>query len=111
MLLKRDLETALKLSTIFSDKFNKVRLSLNPKEGSLEISSNNTAVGESKTQISAKASGEAISMQFNQRYITDVLGSLRGESVEILLAPGKPMIMRAPQAASFRYLVMPIAQG
>jgi DNA polymerase-3 subunit beta len=111
LLLKRDLEDALKMSTIFSDKFNKVRIVIDPKQSTIEVSSNNASIGESTTHLSGKTTGEGISVQFNQRYISDVISILKGESVELLLSQGKPMIMRSQNDNSFRYLVMPIAQN
>ena len=49
VILKQDLLNALKLSNIFSDKFNQVNLLIKPKEKIFELSSQNNDIGENKT--------------------------------------------------------------
>src|SRR3989344_6458240 len=60
--LKQDLLNALKLSNIFSDKFNQVNLKITPKEKIFELSSANNDVGENKTYLDAAITGEDIEL-------------------------------------------------
>jgi hypothetical protein len=44
--LKQDLVSALRVATIFSDKFNKLSVRINPKEKKFELATRNADVGE-----------------------------------------------------------------
>ena len=68
MATKQDLLNALKLSNIFSDKFNQVNLAIKPKEKVFELSSNNNDVGENKTFLDAAVTGETVELSFNYKY-------------------------------------------
>ena len=71
VVLKQDLLNALKLSNIFSDKFNQINLLINPKEKVFELSSQNNDVGENKTYLDAAIKGEDILLGFNYKYFLD----------------------------------------
>ena len=51
VVLKQDFLNALKVSNIFSDKFNQVHITVDPKEKVFEIQTKNVDVGENKTQV------------------------------------------------------------
>ena len=57
-LLKEDLINNLKLSTFFSDKFNKVTLTINPQKKICVISTKNIEIGETESNIDAMSSWE-----------------------------------------------------
>src|SRR3989344_2855086 len=65
VLLKQDLLNALKLSNIFSDKFNQVNLKITPKDKVFELSSANNDIGENKTYLDAALTGENIQLSYN----------------------------------------------
>ena len=69
--LKQDLLDALRISNIFSDKFNQVNLKVSPKEKIFELSSANNDVGENKTYLDAVLDGENIELSFNYKYFLD----------------------------------------
>lgn len=107
MILKADLMSALKLSSLFSNSFNQLTLSLNPSEKSIELSTKNSDVGEGKQVIKGTVEGEEITMSFNHRYIIDCLSVIESDSVMLKIAgPGKPMIITPSNNTSFTYLVM-----
>ena len=101
---------ALKLSNIFSDKFNQVNLIIKPKSKVFELSSQNNEVGENKTSISAALTGDAIEVNFNYKYIIDCFQSIEADSVSMQLSgPNKPMVIRPISSdATFMYIVMPM---
>ncbi len=68
VVLKQDLLNALKLSNIFSDKFNQINLLIKPKEKIFELSSQNNDVGENKTYLDAAIKGEEVVLGFNYKY-------------------------------------------
>ncbi len=109
VLLKTDLLNALKLSNIFSDKFNQVNLKISPKEKVFEISSSAPGVGENKTELDAALSGEKVELGFNYRYFLDSFQSITADSVSIKLHGGaSPMIIGGISDPSFTYLIMPM---
>jgi DNA polymerase-3 subunit beta len=109
VVLKQDLLNALKLSNIFSDKFNQVNLSIKVKEKKFELSSSNNEVGENKTYLEAALSGENIDLSFNYKYFIDCFQSINTDSVSIKLnGPTHPIMVSGVSDPSFTYLIMPM---
>jgi DNA polymerase-3 subunit beta len=108
VVLKQDLLNALKLSNIFSDKFNQINLSISPKEKIFELSSQNNDVGENKTYLDSAIKGEDISLSFNYKYFLDCLQSISSDSISIRLNPSKPIVVSGSSDNSFTYLIMPM---
>ena len=73
IILRKDFENALKRTTIFSDSFQKIRISFNPKKNNLSFFAKNADIGESSETISANVSGSALDLSFNHRYLSAVL--------------------------------------
>jgi DNA polymerase III subunit beta len=108
-ILKQDLLNALKLSNVFSDKFNQVNLRIAPSEKIFELSSSSSDVGENKTYLDAALKGDEVSLSFNYRYFLDCFASLTTDSLSIKLSgPSKPIVITPVSDASFTYLIMPM---
>lgn len=109
VVLKQDLLNALKLSNVFSDKFNQVNLSINPKQKIFELSSTNNDVGENKTRLDAAMKGESVELGFNYKYFLDCFQSITTDSVSIKMSgSGRPMVIAPVSDTSFTYLIMPM---
>ncbi len=109
VVLKQDLLNALKLSNIFSDKFNQVNLKISPKEKIFELSSANNDIGENKTYLDAVIKGEIIELGFNYKYFLDCFQSIGTDSVSIKLSgASRPIVISAVSDSSFTYLIMPM---
>jgi DNA polymerase-3 subunit beta len=109
VVLKQDLLNALKLSNIFSDKFNQLNLSVKPKEKVFELSSANNDIGENKTYLDAAISGENVELGFNYKYFLDCFQSINTDSVSIKLnQSSKPIVVGGATDNSFTYLIMPM---
>jgi DNA polymerase-3 subunit beta len=108
VVLKQDLLNALRLSNIFSDKFNQVNLKIAPKEKVFELSSANNDVGENKTYLDAVINGENIELGFNYKYFLDCFQSITTDSLSIKFSAGKPIVISPISDASFTYLIMPM---
>lgn len=109
ILLKQDLLNALKLSNIFSDKFNQVNLKVAPKEKVFELSSANNDIGENKTYLDAALTGEAIQLSFNYKYFLDCFQSISTDSLSIKFSgAGSPLVVSPVSDTSFIYLIMPM---
>lgn len=109
IVLKQDLLNALKLSNVFSDKFNQVNLKVSPKEKLLELSSNNNDIGENKTSLDAVLNGEEVLLSFNYKYFLDCFQSITTDSVSIKISgASKPIVISPVSDTSFTYLIMPM---
>jgi len=109
VVLKQDFISSLKISNIFSDKFNQIVISIKPNEKIFEIESKNVDIGENTTLLSGALSGDVVSANFNYKYILDCFQSVSGDSLSLELnGNNKPMIIRGAGDSSFLYLVMPM---
>ena len=109
IVLKQDFISSLKISNIFSDKFNEIVLTIKPEEKTFEVESKNTDIGENTTLLSGALTGDNVSANFNYKYILDCFQSVSGDSLSIELSGyNRPMIIRAVGDPSFMYLVMPM---
>lgn len=106
---KDELLSTLKLSNIFTDKFNQIDLDLNPQSNTFEMSSHNQEVGENKFSLITKITGEPITVSFNAKYLIDCLSSVTTSDIHLRFTDkNHPLLMSGVGDESFRYLVMPI---
>jgi DNA polymerase-3 subunit beta len=111
VVLRKDFETALKQTTIFSDSFQKIRLSFDPKKNCLSFFARNADIGESSETLPANISGSAIELSFNHRYLATALTLASTESISLTAAGiGRPLIIKSVGDASLMYLVSPMNQ-
>jgi DNA polymerase III subunit beta len=109
VILKQDFLNAMRVSTVFSDKFNQVAFTISPKNKLFTIESINSDVGENKTKIDAALTGDPIDIKFNHKYLIDSFNPLEADSVSLqLVDKSKPMVIRGVGDTSFTYLVMPM---
>lgn len=107
VILRQDLVDALKMSTIFSDRFYQLQLTVT--KDTVQIQTKSSDSGESVVDIPATIEGEPIEIRFNYRYISECLANITTDSVVCELSgPGKPMVLRPVGDTQFLYLVMPM---
>jgi DNA polymerase III subunit beta len=107
--LKQDLINSLRISNIFSDKFNQIHIKVAPSEKKFQLTTRNNEVGENVNKLQGAISGEDVDMHFNQKYIVDCFQSIESDSVSLdFNGLNKPMIVRGITDKSFMYLVMPM---
>lgn len=107
--LCQDVLEALKMSNIFSDKFNQVSFTVDPKEKEFTIHSQNADVGENIVAVDAALSGEKINLNFNFRYLIDCFPSIAKDSVSFQFSgEARPLVIRGIGDKTFTYLVMPL---
>lgn len=108
---RRDLETALKRTSIFSDSFQKIKIAFDPKQKTIEVSAKNTDVGESHEQLSVKITGSPLELSFNHRYLLGALPLTTAEHLTLSASGiGRPLVIRGVGDAGFLYLVSPMNQ-
>jgi len=111
IILRKDFETALKHTTIFSDAFQKVRISFDPKKKNFSFFARNTDVGESVETLPAQISGSTLELSFNHRYLSTILSLTTAESLSLTAAGiGRPLIIKGTSDTSLLYLVSPMNQ-
>ncbi len=110
-LLKKDFEGALRRVSIFSDAFQKVKLSFDIKEKQITLASQNNDIGESSEHIPGSLSGDAVEMSFNHRYLGAPLPLISADRITFSASGiGRPLIIKGTGDTSFLYLVMPMNQ-
>mgnify|MGYP006199794255 CR=1 FL=1 len=110
-LLRKDFEQALKHTTIFSDSFQKVRLTFTPKKNTLSLYAHNSDVGESIEVITGQVSGNPLDLSFNHRYLSSILSLTSADSLSFTAAGiGRPLIIKGVSDTSLLYLVSPMNQ-
>lgn len=78
-------------------------------DGELEVEVHNVDRGSSKESLPIDLEGGSITVGFNVRYLTDILGVLRGDRVVLELAhPLAPCLVRDPEAGDAFFVVMPM---
>ena len=109
--LRKDFESVLKQSAVFSDSFQKVRLGFAVGDKKVTIQAQNNDVGDSSDSISAVVKGDEIELSFNFRYLTAPLSLITSESITLSASGiGRPLVIKGVGDASFLYLVMPMNQ-
>jgi DNA polymerase-3 subunit beta len=111
IVLRKDFETALKRTTIFSDTFQKMRIGFDPKKNSFSFFARNADIGESSETLNARVEGSELELSFNHRYLAAVLSLTGAESLSITAAGiGRPLIIKGVGDTSLLYLVSPMNQ-
>lgn len=109
IVLKKDMLDTLRLSNIFSDKFNQIKLIVDPKDKRFEIEAVNKDVGENKTVIDAALEGDAVEMNLNHKYIIDCFQSINEDSIVIEIGEtNRPVVVKGNGDKTFFYLIMPM---
>ena len=108
-ILASDFQHALKMTNVFANKFLQVKMAFEADTRSLVISSESGEVGKTEERISASVEGEDLALSFNQRYLSDPLPHMPGDSIILKCAGvGRPMTMESVSENTIRYLVMPM---
>lgn len=106
-ILKSDLINSFKKTNIFLNKFFQVGLHVTEK--SVTVSANSGEVGTTTESIKAQTEGDDLTLNFNQRYVSEALSHFVDDSVTLHLAGiGRPMVIKGMNDVSVRYLVMPM---
>src|ERR1035437_238275 len=109
IVLKQDLINSLKISHIFSDKFNQVNFKVQPTKKVFEIKTKNNDIGETVQKMEAAMTGEDSEINFNYRYIVDCFQSIDADSISLNFnGLNKPLVIKPISDSSFMYLVMPM---
>lgn len=105
--LRKDLMHAFKKTNIFLNKFLQVGVIVT--SDSLTISANSGEVGTTTESVTATVEGDELTLNFNQRYIAEVLPHINDDSLVLHFAGvGRPVVLTGMNDKTVRYLVMPM---
>ena len=100
---------ALKISNIFTDKFNQIVFTIKPKQKKFELYSQNQDVGENNITIDSSLTGDDVELSFNYKYLLDCFQAINEDSISLRLNQNnRPMVLGGVGDSSFLYLVMPM---
>ncbi len=108
---KEELTNAVKLTGLFSDNLNEIKLIIKENNKNVELFSSNQNLGENKYLIPAKIKGATspIEIIFNWRFLLDGAKILKSENIFIgLNNQSKPALIKSLDDASWFYVLMPI---
>lgn len=107
-----ELINAVKTSSIFSDKFNEIKIIINKDIKNIEVISANQGIGENKYLVPAKIQKikePQAEIAFNWRFLLDGLKNIKSENLFLgLNGSNKPALIKLSQDNSWFYILMPI---
>ena len=86
--------------------YNVIRYDWN--EESLVLSSQNSEMGNLKREIPVEFKGTPFTINFNGRYITDILRHSTGNTVHLYLKQNGPVVIRQDNNPNYTYVVTPV---
>ena len=112
ILSAEELMNAVKLSSVFSDKFNEIKIIINKDVKNMEVFSASQSIGENKYLVPVKIQKMAenqMEVSFNWRFLLDGLKNIKSENIFLGLNDlNKPALIKSPQDESWIYILMPI---
>jgi len=109
---REDFIQALKISNIFSDKFNQILIILNPKNQKMILESENQDIGSGKIEINLnilKHDNNERKIRFNARYLLDCFQIINSDDVFVGINEiNRPILIKNSNNETFKYIVMPI---
>jgi DNA polymerase-3 subunit beta len=109
-----ELLKATKIASFFSrDNSNAITLDIQPSQnggiGNIVVSGAAAELGEDRGEIDAVVQGSGMKVQFNSRYVSDVLGAVQSEQVGLdISGPNSAAVFRPIDAADYTHVVMPM---
>ncbi|HEY4504928.1 MAG TPA: DNA polymerase III subunit beta [Candidatus Paceibacterota bacterium] len=104
-----DLVSAIRLATVFSDKFYQVSLRVIPEDYLFEVGGKAQEKGEGTVRVNVTTTGLSVDTRVNAKYFLDCLGVLKGGDITIgFNGTDKAMTVRHSGDRSFLYLLMPL---
>lgn len=108
VVLRQELLSLLKLSTMFVDTFSQLTITIKPGEKQVLLASTNNDVGRSQAYLDAAITGAEIEVVCNIKYLLDVFQSITEDSVTLSFTEAnKAIVVRGVHDNSFLYLLMP----
>jgi len=96
-----------RVATLASDKTRAVKL--HASGSTLKLLVSNPDAGSAEEELEVDFGGEPLEVGFNSRYLTDILGQVDGETIEIRFADANaPTLMHDPSDDGVLFVLMPM---
>jgi DNA polymerase-3 subunit beta len=96
-----------RVSILSKEKTNAVKLQL--EKNALVLSTNNPEVGEASEEIAVEYEGDAITIGFNSRYLSEVLSAMDKPAISLEMSdPLSPCLIREEGDEHYKCVVMPM---
>lgn len=106
---KETIQNHIKLASLFSGRINDIKLKIEPKEKTIEITSQNTELGEYKSQIKGEVEGEKMEISFNYRFLLQGIQSVQEKEINLFFSSEEgPAIIKGEKNEDYFYILMPI---
>ena len=110
------MHTATRIAALFArDAANVVRLEVAPgtegglTPGKIVLSANAAEVGDNHGEVDAVVEGDETNISFSSEYLSDVLGVLSNDEIELqITGPLSPAIVRGQGLAEYTHVIMPM---
>lgn len=105
-----ELRKGVKLASLFArDSSNVIKISLEPGASAVVLGANTPEIGENETRLSAQIEGEAVSVAFNNHFLSDCLGNISGPEV-VFQASGQlsPGLFTSSKDDGYFHIIMPV---
>ncbi len=112
-----DLLKATKIASFFSrDNSNAITMEIQPGDeagvGNLVISGAAAELGEDRGEIDAVVNGGSAKVQFNARYVSDVLGAVQSSQVGLEISgPNSAAVFKPIDSVDYTHVIMPMHTG
>lgn len=106
--LKQEVSNTFKSISVFSDKFFKLSIHVNPEDKKFSLRTSNVDIGESEVSLDATIEGEKLDINFNFKYIADCLPNISGSSIVWNFNSTNKLLIQSNTDTSYMYLVMPM---
>jgi DNA polymerase-3 subunit beta len=98
-----------RVSTVSAVRGGAVKLSMGEPAGELRLTVTSPDSGKAEDAMEVEYEGAALDVGFNSRYISDILGQMKGEKVHMAFAdPGSPTLIRPEGDDTVFYVLMPM---
>lgn len=103
----------VKLSGVFGTRVSEVKIKVLENKKGIQISSAEQGLGENTSVLSAKVEGDVREVSFNWRYLLDGVKAIKHKELFLGInkEEGRATLLRAPNEASYFYIVMPILKA
>lgn len=99
----------IKMAGLFGGKINEVRLKINPKNETLEISNQNPDLGEYNSVLNSKVKGKELSISFNSRFLIEGIAEIKTKDLVFEFTSGEgPAVLKPADVQDYLYIIMPI---
>ena len=107
---KNELINQIRAASIFANKMQEIRFTLDPKTKKAEIVSENTDLGSYSSFLQIEGEGEKATASFNWRFFLEGVSQVRADRIEIGMngEEGAAVIKASGGSEGYLYVLMPI---